>query len=95
MACNCSKNRTPPTGLGYSSYQEQLTAQEQQRAAQAQEAERRSSMGRSAPAGMTTQSGTQQSFALKTSDGSTQRFSSRLEAQAARVRAGGGTITPL
>lgn len=33
-----------------------------------------------------------QSFTLRTSDGRTQKFGSRLEAEAAKVRAGGGSI---
>lgn len=36
-----------------------------------------------------------QSFELKTRDGRTQSFSRRLDADAARVRAGGGTIRPV
>ena len=37
-------------------------------------------------------SGTTQQFALERTDGKTQIFGSRLEAEAARVRAGGGTV---
>jgi len=40
-------------------------------------------------------SGQRQSFRLTTTDGKTQTFGSRLEASAARVRAGGGTIRPV
>lgn len=36
--------------------------------------------------------GKKQSFTLETRDGKTQTFGSRLESEAARVRAGGGTI---
>lgn len=36
--------------------------------------------------------GTTQSFTLQARDGSTATFGSRLEAEAARVRAGGGSI---
>ena len=39
--------------------------------------------------------GQRQSFRLTTTDGKTQTFGSRLEASAARVRAGGGTIRPV
>ena len=38
------------------------------------------------------QANTTQSFTLRTSDGRTQSFGSRLEANAAMIRAGGGTI---
>ena len=37
-------------------------------------------------------SGTTQQFALERVDGRTQFFGSRLEAEAAKVRAGGGTV---
>lgn len=40
-------------------------------------------------------SGAKQKFTLQTSSGKTAQFGSKLEAQAARVRAGGGTIHPL
>lgn len=42
-----------------------------------------------------TSQGTTQSFALDRRDGSTERFGSRLEAEAARIRAGGGQVRPL
>lgn len=50
--------------------------------------------GRSKPTGMGTKPAPRtQKFILQTKDGKTQSFGSQLEAQAARIRAGGGTIT--
>jgi len=46
------------------------------------------------PTGAITASATQ-SFVLTTRDGKTETFASRLEANAARVRRGGGTIRPV
>lgn len=79
MGCNCNKNSTPPTGYGYDSQQAKLAADEERRAANMAEAERRDSQNNS--------------YTLKKLDGSTQTFGSRLEAQAERVRAGGGSIS--
>jgi hypothetical protein len=91
MACNCGKNRQP-TGYGQARQQgsEQPSAGQQDetrsRAAATANANR---LGSPAPTGMT------QSFQLQARDGSTQSFGSKLEADAARVRAGGGEIRAL
>lgn len=68
MACNCSKNRTSPTGSGARQASQQQTQRE----------------------------GAQRSaFELRTTDGKTSTHGSRLEASAARARAGGGDIRPI
>lgn len=87
MACNCGKNRSQPTGYGQARQSENPSSNGQDetrsRAAATANAHRVASP---APTGMT------QSFQLQARDGSTQSFGSRLEADAARIRAGGGEI---
>lgn len=91
--CNCGKGATSRQGMSSSR-------------AKAQDAVERA--GRStgggdpfpAPAGPaprqrnTPVRAVSQSFALDTTDGRTQTFGSKLEADAARVRAGGGRLRP-
>lgn len=84
MGCACNKNSTPPTG---STAARTAAAAAQQAAADAAARASNpsvSSIGPTAPL-----QGRTQSFALRTSDGRTQSFGSRLEAQAARLRTGG------
>ncbi len=87
MACNCGKNRSQPTGYGQARSDNPAPANQQDearsRAAATANANR---VGSPAPTGMT------QSFQLQARDGSTQSFGSKLEADAARIRAGGGEI---
>lgn len=83
MGCNCSKNRAQPTGfMG-------TQRQDAQRAAanQPQQAPK-------PPAPATNTDGATQQFVLTDRSGKTQSFSRRLDAEAAKVRAGGGTIKP-
>lgn len=47
---------------------------------------------RSGKSGRETKSGTRERFALETRDGRTMTFGSQLEANAARVREGGGSV---
>lgn len=80
MACNCRKKGTPPTGSGVSRAQQQA-----QRGGA-------STPPTGTPPKTSANSGAVQQFVLTTSSGRTMSFGSRLEANAARVREGGGTI---
>lgn len=85
MGCNCSKNGSP-TGFA------QQKPEPWQLSDTAHEASRigpePTGQGQPEPVGAT------QSFTLRTGDGRTQSFGSKLEADAARIRAGGGQIQP-
>lgn len=86
MGCGCGKSATPPTGS---------TPPESQVAAATPAGS--ISAASKAPAGSSTprETPTQQSFALTTRDGKTQTFGSKLEADAERVRRGGGSVRPV
>jgi hypothetical protein len=86
--CNCGKNRQP-TGYGQVRQvpaDNNTDREERSRQAATANANR---TGSPAPLGMT------QNFTLQTRDGGTQSFGSKLEADAARIRAGGGEIRPV
>lgn len=88
MGCGCGRSATPPTGS-------QAPAQ-----AASSTPARVASAASAAPAGSSTPvpvpgsntSGATESYALTTRDGKTQRFGSKLEADAERVRRGGGSV---
>lgn len=83
MACNCGKNKTPPTG----------SAAARQAAAATKEQAARTANTSTTRIGPTEPlQGQTQSFALRTRDGSTQQFGSLLEAKAERARKGGEII---
>lgn len=88
MGCNCGKNRTAPTGSTASRQSAQEAANRQTDAAKARAAN--PSTSRIGPASA---SGATQSFALRTRDGSVERFGSALEARAERIRRGGEIVT--
>lgn len=84
MACKpCQKNQRRPLSPAAVRQRQEERREEQQRNAPHSPAKKGSD-----------QEGTTRtaSFVLQTIDGRTQAFGSRLEADAARVRAGGGTI---
>ena len=87
MGCNCGKNRgrsafPPPAGLGAP-----------KRAAAAQPAGLLDP-AKTGPRPVRREYRGRQAFTLRTPDGATLDFGSRLEAVAAQRRAGGGTVTP-
>lgn len=89
MGCNCRKGRTAPLGTGNNrSARKPLDTSadmSQPTGRDPKAAQRSARLG----------TGRTQSFTLEARDGSTQTFGSRLEAQAARVRTGGGTVKPV
>jgi hypothetical protein len=89
MGCGCG-SRAQATGFGASQATQQSVQPEP--TSDWQDPRLVPANGVMAPAGAG--SGATQSFTLQTADGRTQTFGSRLEAQAERVRAGGGTIQP-
>ena len=84
MACNCGKNRQP---TGYGQVREPSSAESERE--DRSRANAHANANRTQP---TPPTGMTQSFQLQARDGSTQSFGSKLEADAARIRAGGGTI---
>lgn len=81
MGCNCGKN-TPPAGS---------QPPEQQAATAPVSEAARAKAGVSVPATPVQQ----QSFAFTGRNGKTQTFGSKLEADAERVRSGGGSVRPV
>lgn len=80
MGCNCGKNRRRPLGKGGAAERDKAEGRKPADNSQAGIRSRTNS----------TSTGRRQSFALRTTDGRTAFFGSRLEAEAARVRTGGG-----
>lgn len=85
MGCNCSKNKAQPTGFARPS----TATQDATRAAAGIQTPQPQASGTD-----TSTKGATESFTLQDRNGRTQSFGSKLEANAARVRAGGGTIRP-
>jgi hypothetical protein len=83
VGCNCGKTRKP---LGPSTKDAVTTAPEPTMPPPPRKPRA------TTPGSLGAVRGTTQSFALVTTDGRTQSFGSRLEAEAARVRAGSGRV---
>lgn len=85
MGCNCGKNK-PPAGATNRNQPEQGGGHGA-----------KVTPASAAPAGVSTpvQPAAQQSFAVTTTDGRTSTWGSKLEADAERVRRGGGSVRPV
>ena len=89
MPCNCGKNkRTAPTGMGA----RQPSGQQPAAAPRPVAAMPKQAQPQRRPSAPTRSTGQTQTFALELTSGQTQTYGSRLEAEAARARAGSGII---